>query len=111
MNKNMAKNFQQEKKQMEETKVTQTDKQPKQLSYEELKNIAGQLQQQNMQLRKALQDTNYANMFKRLDYLFKVMEFAHMFSDKFVTNCSSEIELSMTIPDNEPTEDVESKEE
>ena len=34
---------------MEEKKETPVENQPKQLSYEDLKNIAGQLQQQNMQ--------------------------------------------------------------
>ena len=57
---------------MEEKKETPVENQPKQLSYEDLKNIAGQLQQQNMQMRKALSELNYENMFKRLDYLFEV---------------------------------------
>lgn len=48
---------------MEEKAKAQTPEQPKQLSYEELRNIAGQLQQQNMQLRRALNDLNYKNMF------------------------------------------------
>ena len=92
---------------MEENKeTTQASGQPKQLSYEQLKNVAGQLQQQNMQLRKALQEANFSNMFKRLDYLFKVMEYPHMFSDEFVQKCTIEIESLMTIP--EPEE--ESKE-
>lgn len=84
---------------MEENRETQAPEQPKQLSYDQLKNIAGQLQQQNMQLRKALAESNYTNMFKRLDYLFKVMEFAHMFSDDFVQRCSAEIESTVAIPD------------
>lgn len=90
---------------MEEKKGTQTPEQPKQLSYEELRNIAGQLQQQNMQLRRALNDLNYENMFKRLNYLFKVVEIPHVFSDEFVGKCVSEIESLMTIP-----EEVEAKE-
>lgn len=84
---------------MEETKETQASKQPKQLSYEDLRNIAGQLQQQNVQLRMALDENNYSNMFKRLDYLFKVLEFAHMFDDKFVSKCASEIESLITVPE------------
>ena len=44
---------------MEEKKETPVENQPKQLSYEDLKNIAGQLQQQNMQMRKALSELNY----------------------------------------------------
>lgn len=95
---------------MEEVKDTQAPEQPTQLSYEELRNIAGQLQQQNMQMRRALSELNYKNMFERLNYLFKVMEFAHMFSDEFVGKCISEVESMMTIPESEK-EDQNSKEE
>lgn len=91
---------------MEEKKETQAPEQPKQLSYEDLRNIAGQLQQQNLQLRRALDESNYSNMFKRLDYMFKVLEFAHMFNDKFVSKCASEIESLITVP-----EETEVKEE
>lgn len=83
----------------EQKKNEQASEQPKKLSYEQLQNVAGQLQQQNMQLRKMLQEANYTNMFKRLDYLFKVMEFPHMFSDKFVQKCSTEIEASVSVPE------------
>ena len=95
---------------MEEKVKTQAPEQPKQLTYEELRNIAGQLQQQNMQLRRALNDLNYKNMFDRLNYLFEVMEFSHMFSDEFVGKCVTEIESLMTIPEDTP-EDTEPKAE
>ena len=95
---------------MEEKVKAQAPEQPKQLTYEELRNIAGQLQQQNMQLRRALNDLNYKNMFDRLNYLFKVMEFSHMFSDEFVGKCVTEIESLMTIPEDTP-EDTEPKAE
>lgn len=94
---------------MEEKKVNES----KQLSYEELKNIAGQLQQQNMQLRQALQRANYENLFKRLDYLFKVLDNAHMFDIDFVEECTTEIQESIRIPENEKSQDgtSENKEE
>lgn len=95
---------------MEEKVKEQAPEQPKKLTYEELRNIAGQLQQQNMQLRRALNDLNYKNMFERLNYLFKVMEFSHMFSDEFVGKCVTEIESLMTIPEDTP-EDTEPKAE
>lgn len=95
---------------MEEQKnETKASEQPKQLSYEQLRNVAGQLQQQNMQLRKALQDANFSNMFRRLDYLFKVMEFPHMFSDEFVQKCSAEIEASISIPEEEAGQESEAE--
>lgn len=94
---------------MEEKVKTQAPEQPKQLSYEELRNIAGQLQQQNMQLRRALNDLNYKNMFERLNYLFKVMEFSHMFSDEFVGKCVTEIESLMTLPEDTSEDTTEPK--
>lgn len=94
---------------MEEKVKAQAPEQPKQLSYEDLRNIAGQLQQQNMQLRRALNDLNYKNMFERLNYLFKVMEFSHMFSDEFVGKCVTEIESLMTLPEDTPEDTTEPK--
>ena len=94
---------------MEEKVKAQAPEQPKQLSYEDLRNIAGQLQQQNMQLRRALNDLNYKNMFERLNYLFKVMEFSHMFNDEFVGKCVTEIESLMTLPEDTPEDTTEPK--
>lgn len=63
----------------------------KKLSYEELENVAAQLQQENMQFRKMVGQMNYTNFFKRLDYLFEVLKLSHMFPQEFVTSCSDEI--------------------
>ena len=80
---------------MEETKKEMAPKQPKKLSYEELQNVAGQLQQQNLQLRRALAESNYTNAFKRLDYLFKVLQYEDMFDDRdFVLTCVEEIQTA-----------------
>ncbi len=92
---------------MEEKKETPVENQPKQLSYEDLKNIAGQLQQQNMQMRKALSELNYENMFKRLDYLFEVVKVPHMFSDEFVSKCTEEIQNMLTIPEKDKEDNSE----
>lgn len=92
---------------MEEKKETPTENQPKQLSYEDLKNIAGQLQQQNMQMRKALSELNYENMFKRLDYLFEVVKVPHMFNDEFVGKCAEEIQSMLTIPEKDKEDNSE----
>ena len=92
---------------MEEKKETPVENQPKQLSYEDLKNIAGQLQQQNMQMRKALSELNYENMFKRLDYLFEVIKVPHMFNDEFVGKCAEEIQSMMTIPEKDKEDNSE----
>ena len=79
----------------ENKKEVKTEK----LGYEQLENVASQLQQQNMQLRRMIESNDW--MFKRLEYLFKVMEVSHMFTDEFVSKCSSEIENLMTLPEEE----------
>lgn len=70
------------------------------LTYEQLNDACNQLFQQNQQLRKALQEMNEVNMFKRLDYLFKVVELATTFKDSdFVNSCMDEIKEALTVPD------------
>ena len=76
---------------------------PEKMSYEQLENVAHQLSEQAKQLYMQLQNANMSNMFKRLDYLFKVVENSHMFKLGFVDKCINEIEDFMTIP--EETED------
>ena len=91
---------------MEENKNQEVE-QPKELSYEELKNVAAQLQYQNEQMRNAIMKLDYTNTFKRLDYLFKVIEFSIQFPDDFITNCINEIVDMMTVKEEEK-EDKES---
>lgn len=72
-------------------------KQEKKLSYEELENIAN-----NLYAR--LQQADMANMFKRLDYLFKVVENVDNFPQEFAKHCIGEIVTIMTIPTEETKE-------
>ena len=74
---------------------------PEKMSYEQLENVAHQLSEQNRQLFAKLQELNMANMFKRLDYLFKVIENGHMFKQDFLEKCIAEIESLITIPKQE----------
>ena len=96
---------------MEENKKTKMEPtteaaRPEKMSYEQLENIAHQLSDQAKQLYAKLQEANMVNMFKRLDYLFKVVENAHAFNEEFVAKCVAEIEDLMTIPETEEgTED------
>lgn len=82
---------------------------PEKMSYEQLENIAHQLSNQAKQLYAKLQEANMVNMFRRLDYLFKVVENAHAFNEEFVNKCVTEIEDLMTLPENE--EETEEKPE
>lgn len=83
---------------------------PEKMSYEQLENVAHQLSEQNRQLFAKLQELNMVNMFKRLDYLFKVVENGHMFKQDFFEKCIAEIENLMTVPEQEEKIDTEDKE-
>lgn len=84
---------------MEEKEVAQEA--PKKLSYEELENVARQLSEQSERLYMQLQEVNMHNTFKRLDYLFKVLENDITFDDEFVEKCTKEIVGLLTIPEQE----------
>lgn len=73
-------------------------KQEKKLSYEELENVAN-----NLYVR--LQQADMANMFKRLDYLFKVVENVDNFPQEFTKHCVEEIVNIMTISTEETKEE------
>ena len=92
----------------------ETERPEKKLSYSELENVAHQLSEQTKQLYMKLQATNMSNMFKRLDYLFKVVENGHMFKQDFLEKCIAEIEEIMTVPEEtdkeEETPDIKTEE-
>ena len=76
----------------------------KKLSYEELTNVANGLKEQNnflmkqcQQMEGKLRELVEVLNFKRLDYLFKVVELGYEFDTKFVSKCISELEESLTI--------------
>lgn len=67
------------------------------LSYEQLEEVARQMESQLRQVYAKLQDSNMNNLFKRLDFLFKVLETEHMFPLAFVQTCADEIKSILTI--------------
>lgn len=69
------------------------------LSYEQLEEVARQMESQLRQVYAKLQDSNMSNLFKRLDFLFKVLETEHMFPLAFVQKCADEIKSILTIPE------------
>ena len=85
---------------MEEKKskpqVPQGEGQQKKLSYDELNETCMQLYQQNQTLMRQLAQANYTNMFKRLDYLFMVVENMEVFDDEFINSCVDEIKEALT---------------
>lgn len=85
----------------EQTIAANTAAPQKKMSYEQLENVAHQLSGQVRVLYAKLQEANATNIFKRLDYLFKVVENSHAFNEEFISKCISEIEELMTIPETE----------
>lgn len=87
------------------------DNKQQKLTYEQLNDACNQLFQQNQYLAKQLRELNMANSFKRLDYLFKVIDSyveatkvnVVTFDPAFVEDCIKEITEAMTIKD-EPDE-------
>lgn len=92
---------------MKNTEKETPQKDPKKLTYDELENIAQQLSNQNRELYMKVQELNAENMFKRLDYLFKVVENEISFPQTFINNCVEEIQDMMTLPKEEKEEKEE----
>lgn len=96
---------------MEEKTVTEeTQKQVKKFTYEQLEQIATNLSSQVQQLSVKLQESNMFNMFKRLDYCFKVLEVAQnqkidLLKEEFVKKCANEIQELMTVPEEPETKE------
>lgn len=96
---------------MEEKIVTEeTQEQVKKFTYEQLEQIATNLSSQVQQLSVKLQEANMFNMFKRLDYCFKVLEVAQnqkidLLKEEFVKKCADEIQELMTVPEEPETKE------
>ncbi len=75
-----------------------TENEEKKLSYDELMNVAVQLQQQNQQLQNQLRQTN--GIEKRLYFLFEVLKNAELFGD-FAKECVEEVKAILIIPKEE----------
>ena len=105
--------MEEQKKKVVKMQPAKKDERPEKLSYEQLENVAHQLSEQAKQLYMKLQAANMSNMFKRLDYLFKVIENGHMFKQDFLEKCIAEIEEIMTVPEEtdkeEETPDIETE--
>ena len=79
------------------------EKKQQKLSYEQLNDVCMQLYQQNQKLTQQLQQANMTNMFARLDYLFKVLNYESVIKDSdFINACVAEIKEAMII---KPEED------
>ena len=88
---------------MEEIKNTQEE--PQKATYEQLENYVNQLSQQNMVLKKRLSEFAEVSFYKKMEFLFKVLENKDSFTTDFVNSCASEIMEAMNINANSNTEE------
>lgn len=68
------------------------------LTYEQLNDACNQLFQQNKQLSLRNRELEQFLMNKRIEYLFKVMEFNTLFHSDFVVSCVEELEEALKLP-------------
>lgn len=94
----------------------QTKKKSEKLSYADLETVAKQFAAQleavgkeNQQLRYNIQQLKLGNMYTELEFRFKVLQNAEMFSPEFVELCVKNIEDTMT-PVEEPETPIEEQE-
>jgi hypothetical protein len=87
---------------------SQPEQSTQKLSYEKLNQACAELSEQNGQMQKYIQnlhgqlrDLKEAYMMKRLDYLFKVLQYASMFDADFIGSCADEIKEALAIPENQ----------
>lgn len=78
---------------MEEKKEKMTREQLEKLVNDQYRELTG--------LREALSRTQQSLMFRRLDYLFKVIESWDAFDEEFVLRCKEELQAAMVIPKGE----------
>ena len=74
------------------------EKKSEKLSYAELEKVCNNQYKEIVGLRQAMERSQMTAAFRRLDYLFKVLELSGRFDEGFVKECADEIVRAMTIP-------------
>lgn len=75
------------------------------LSYDELNQVSQQLFQENKMLRTKVQELSVEAFYKRIEYMFKVVELASVFSKEFVERTIQEIETIMKADEEQKAEE------
>ena len=98
---------------VEMTPSVKAHRQPKneKLPYDQLENIAKQLYEQLAKAEQEMKRLNQSNLVARVNILFRVVENSDKFNSQFVQDCVDELESLIHIPDEEPSNTEEKKEE
>lgn len=78
-------------------------------TYEQLETENVQIKQQAEAMYRQMQQMNMQNIFKRLDFLFKVVENRGAFPEEFKNKCVFEIVNLLTIPENKDEEETKNE--
>ena len=98
---------------MEEKKLRIEPKEaPEKMSYEQLENVAHQMSEQsrnlyhqNQQLAKRLEESNLQNFFRRLEYLWTIINSNTPYiTEEFKVKCGQEFMDSMTLSEEQKEE-------
>ena len=98
---------------MGETKKTKVvEMQPvakREKTYEEVVAENNQIKQQAEAMYRQIQQMNMQNIFKRLEFLFKVIENRAAFPEEFKNKCVFEIVNLITIPEEQKQEETKNE--
>lgn len=108
-----------EEKEKVNMKIAPKEGASEKMSYEQLENVAHQMSEQsrnlymqNQQLIQKLQEANLANFFKRLDWLWAIINSTTPYiSEKFKQRCGEEFMNNMTLSPEESEDKKEASEE
>lgn len=75
-------------------------------TYEELIAENNQIKQQAEAMYRQIQQMNMQNVFKRLEFLFKIVENRDAFPEEFKNKCVMEIVNLITIPEEQKQEEA-----
>lgn len=85
---------------LNEKKASKNEVKEEKYSYEQLKNICDHLYKDKIELIKRLQQVEQYSMFKRMEFLLKIIEMSEKFNDAdFITTCIDEVKEIMTVPE------------
>ena len=89
-----------------EQKTSETPKRNEKLSYQELENIARQLDEQARTMYQELQKSKLENYFTQLNFLFKVLDHPDLFPEKFVSKIVDRIVKEMKVDEEQTSEPI-----
>lgn len=89
-----------------EQKTTEAPAHKEKLSYQDLENVARQLDEQARTMYQELQKSKLENYFTQLNFLFKVLDHPDLFPEKFVSEIVDRIVKEMKVDEEQTSEPI-----